>query len=220
MTLRSVLATFQRTGLSPLMCSVMSSWTLKVLMTELILKATLYSLHQFRTLYRLSMWLFLPWARPITWLVSSSKLSQDTARMSKYSPRNDIDFAVILIWICKNRFTSSHLINWLHLFSWFENITNILTKPYLLHDWDGTRVNGMSCCFHLVFKSFPTAYHISGTRFPWSCFRCWLYWRSVTEALVCSIAPVLPERHPSGARKVLLLKSWFSPFLMIIIVDR
>lgn len=52
--------TFQRTGSSWVMFSAMSSSTLKVLMTELILNATLYCWHQWRILYRLSRWLFLP----------------------------------------------------------------------------------------------------------------------------------------------------------------
>lgn len=42
--------TFQRTGLTEVIFSVMSSSTLKVLMTELILNATLYCWHQLRIL--------------------------------------------------------------------------------------------------------------------------------------------------------------------------
>lgn len=78
--------TFQRTGLRSKISLLMSSSQLCVLTTVLILNATRYFLHQSLTRAKEARWWCLGWWRPITRLVSSSKLSHDMAKMSNHSP--------------------------------------------------------------------------------------------------------------------------------------
>ena len=82
------LLTFQRTGASSWILWFMSSSTLNEFTTVLILKAIRYFLHQSRAFDRLRRWSFPFWWRPIWRFVSSLKLSHDTARMSRNSPKN------------------------------------------------------------------------------------------------------------------------------------
>ncbi len=81
------LHTFQRTGLRSSISWLMSSSQLCVFTTVFILKATRYILHQSLTRASDARWWHFGWCLPITLLVSSSKLSQDMAKISRYSPR-------------------------------------------------------------------------------------------------------------------------------------
>ena len=83
-----ILLTFQRIGASFRIFWVMSSFTLYAFTTVLILKATWYFLHQSRTFCKQRRCSFPYWYRPIRRFVSSLKLSHDTARMSRNSPKN------------------------------------------------------------------------------------------------------------------------------------
>ena len=103
----SVNVTFHRTGFRSFICSLMSSLQLWVFTTVLILKATWYAVHHCLTRWRLCRWCLLPCRLPITMLVSSSKLSQEMARMSRSLP-GEIMHACI-IWKSECRKAISHV---------------------------------------------------------------------------------------------------------------
>lgn len=84
--MKYIIHTFQRTGLRSSISCLMSSSQLWVLTTVLILNATWYFLHQSRTSASEPRWWSLGWYLPITLLVSSLKLSQEMAKMSRHSP--------------------------------------------------------------------------------------------------------------------------------------